>query len=293
VVVKIVKEPLRLLDRPGEEISEISGLASNTSADDLLRLHHGFADGYDAVVRSGQPRAAFEMLLVRLARRPPLVPIDVLVERLSRLERRLSSPAPPRAPVSSRAPTSAPPTRPAFSGHARESDSGPRKRTEPSDERKEPPAEGRRVPRAPPEIVASPGSEPDLESVFRSLVGRVAAVRPELAAKLEHAVLIEAGAGRVVLAWPPDSMFGKLVAEADPTALIERAASELFGTPTQIVHELDSPRTQGRKTLSHLEAEARELRRKDAYERVRHHPRVEEALEIFGARVRDVRLSGS
>jgi hypothetical protein len=121
----------------------------------------------------------------------------------------------------------------------------------------------------------------------------VAALRPELAAKLEHSVLIEAAAGRVVLAWPPDSMFGTLVAAPEPTALIERVAGELFAAPTKIAHELDSPRTEGRKTLSHLEAEAREQRRRDAYERVRHHPRVEEAVEIFGARVRDVRLAGN
>jgi DNA polymerase-3 subunit gamma/tau len=290
-VAKVVKEPARLLDRPAEEVSEISALASKTSADDLLRLHHGFADGYDAVVRSGQPRSAFEMLLVRLARRPPLVPVDVLVERLSRLERRLGGAAPPpRAPQAARTPpTSAPPTRPAFGGNAREADAGPRKRPEPNDERKEPPAEARRPPPPPPE----PAAELDLESVFRELVGRVAAQRPELAAKLEHSVLIEAASGRLVLAWPPDRMFGKLVAEAEPTALVTRVASELLAAPTKVVHELDSPRTQGRKTLSHLEAEAREQRRKEAYERVRHHPRVEEAVEIFGARVRDVRLSGT
>ena len=67
-------------------------LAEATDADDLIRLHQGFSQGFDDVVRSGQPRAALEMLLVRLARRPPLFPIDELLRRLAALEQRLGAP---------------------------------------------------------------------------------------------------------------------------------------------------------------------------------------------------------
>src|SRR5690606_18123097 len=57
--------------------------------DDLLRLHQGFSQGYDDVVRAAFPRAALEMLLIRLSQRPPLVPIDDLLDRLVQLEKRL------------------------------------------------------------------------------------------------------------------------------------------------------------------------------------------------------------
>jgi len=45
----------------------VKDLASSSQADDLVRLHHGFSQAFDDVVRSAQPRAALEMLLVRLA----------------------------------------------------------------------------------------------------------------------------------------------------------------------------------------------------------------------------------
>ena len=318
VVARVVKDPKQLIDRPEEETREVSELASQVTPDDLLRLHHGFAEGYDTVVKSGHPRSALEMLLVRLSRRPPLVPVDALIERLSRLERRLSQPG-PRPPAASRNPPTAPPTRPAFSGRTREAETGARPRPDSADDRKEPPVEAsaasvrpqagnepRSVPRprngsergpvsvrreAPPSPTAT---SPDLDALFRELVGRVAAQRAELAAKLEHAVLVEASAEKgLVLGWPPDSVFASLVGTPEYMALLERLASELLGRPTPVSHEHDSARAQGRKTLSHLEAEAREQRRKEAYERIRRHPRVEEAVEIFGARVRDLRLAGS
>ena len=103
VVAKMCKDPADLLDLADEERADVKVLSERTSGDDLVRLHQGFSGGYDDVVRSGQARAALEMLLVRLARRPALIPIDDLVNRLAALEKRLGGgPAaalkPPRPP---------------------------------------------------------------------------------------------------------------------------------------------------------------------------------------------------
>ncbi len=97
VVAKVCKEPATLLDLADEEVRDVTTLAEATSADDLIRLHQGFSQGFDDVVRSGQPRAALEMLLVRLARRPALLPLDELVRRLAQLEQRLGAPRAPGA----------------------------------------------------------------------------------------------------------------------------------------------------------------------------------------------------
>ena len=85
VVAKVVKEPEALLDLPDGEARDVKQLASGADADDLSRLYHGFSQGFDEVVRSERPRMALEMLLVRLARRPPLLPIDEFVARLAAL----------------------------------------------------------------------------------------------------------------------------------------------------------------------------------------------------------------
>ncbi len=100
VVAKVCKEPDDLLDLADEEAAEVKALAASSQPDDLVRLHHGFSQAFDDTVRSAQPRAALEMLLVRLASRPALVPIDDLIARLVDLERRLSSGGPaPQGPT--------------------------------------------------------------------------------------------------------------------------------------------------------------------------------------------------
>ncbi|MGE3669697.1 MAG: DNA polymerase III subunit gamma/tau, partial [Polyangiaceae bacterium] len=110
VVTKVVPEPSGLLDLADEELRDVKQLAESANADDLIRLHQGFSRGYDEVVRGAAPRAALEMLLVRLARRPALLPVDDLIERLHALERRLS--AAPRGGAVERRPGAPAPSRP-------------------------------------------------------------------------------------------------------------------------------------------------------------------------------------
>jgi hypothetical protein len=65
----------------------------------------------------------------------------------------------------------------------------------------------------------------------------------------------------------------------------------VLGRPTRIVHEQESGRAAGRKTLSRLEAEERERKVREAYDRARRHPRIAEATEILGAKLRDLKLA--
>lgn len=92
VIAKVAEDASGLLDMSDEEAADVKALAARSDTDDLTRLHQGFSRAFDDVVRGGQPRAALEMTLVRLARRPPLLPIDELIRRLGDLERRLGGP---------------------------------------------------------------------------------------------------------------------------------------------------------------------------------------------------------
>jgi DNA polymerase-3 subunit gamma/tau len=99
VVAKVCTEPQarELLDLADEEIADVLALAQKSEADDLTRLFTGLSRGFDEIVKSGQVRAALEMTLVRLARRPTLLPLDDLLGRLADLEKRLATGAPPPA----------------------------------------------------------------------------------------------------------------------------------------------------------------------------------------------------
>ncbi|HSO33873.1 MAG TPA: DNA polymerase III subunit gamma/tau, partial [Labilithrix sp.] len=97
VVAKVCppEKARELLDLADEEVADVVALAQKSEADDLTRLFTGLSKGYDEIVKSGHVRAALEMTLIRLARRPQLLPLDELLARLGELERRLATGAPP------------------------------------------------------------------------------------------------------------------------------------------------------------------------------------------------------
>jgi DNA polymerase-3 subunit gamma/tau len=196
VVAKVCKDPSTLLDLADEEVRDVQQLSEATHADDLIRLHQGFSQGFDDVVRSGQPRAALEMLLVRLARRPPLLPVDELLRRLAALEQRLGAPRaagapqaasqPPRAAQPQPQPQSAPP---APDLRPRSADPRPRevrsvesaRPDAPPDGRKEPPP---RRPEPRPSLEQRPEIDPDFAIPYPEQPGneRKAESRPAPAA---------------------------------------------------------------------------------------------------------------
>jgi DNA polymerase-3 subunit gamma/tau len=89
VVARVCTDTKDLLDMADQEREATVALAKKSSSEDLVRLHQAFSRSFDDIVRSGQPRAALEMVLVRLSTRPQLLPLDELVDKLGDLERRL------------------------------------------------------------------------------------------------------------------------------------------------------------------------------------------------------------
>ncbi|HLV20939.1 MAG TPA: DNA polymerase III subunit gamma/tau [Polyangiaceae bacterium] len=340
VVAKVCKDPGGLLDLADEEKGDVASLAQRTSQDDLLRLHQGFSQGFDDVVRSGQARAALEMLLVRLARRPALIPIDDLITRLSQLERRLgggggtSGPAarpqePRRPPPAAAAPQGAPQRPRGREGHA----AGAGQRAPSGDRRDDPPAgrapeatgraggsAGASTPAGPepwrdapalpaqngsprearpepggPRRDAPPAAErtapaPELLQTWRRIVDGVAVSRPELAAFFEHAAPLSLDAGELVLGWEPGSVFVSEATTPEAQAVLASAAAEALGARPNLRFEQDSAVAAKTLTLAAIGAKQRDEDLKRALADIRQHPRVAEALEIFGARIKDLKV---
>jgi DNA polymerase-3 subunit gamma/tau len=80
----------QLLDLPDQEIAELERQAAGISPDALLDYFKFIAAGDEEVSRSPYPRFALEAALVRLATLSGAAPIAELVERLERLEKKLS-----------------------------------------------------------------------------------------------------------------------------------------------------------------------------------------------------------
>jgi DNA polymerase-3 subunit gamma/tau len=359
VVAKVCGEDARsLLDLADEEVRDVTELAARTDADDLLRLFQGFSRGFDEIVRSGQPRAGLEMTLVRLARRPALLPLDELLARLGELEKRLAggTPTPPRtggpeggarsSPPATRVASQAPPrtssaqpvemtrgslalareplpdaeesitpTPPPTSATVATShsagpeiptpaprsiptaalDSTPTSSQGASNQGATPP---RRAPTSTPPVTARNDESPPPASSFpssnlalwRAILDRVAAVRPPLASILEHAVPIELGPGQVTLGFPPNSFLGAQAAEAEALDLLTREVRAHFGAPTKVALDLSMRSSANATTLAVVSQETRRDALAKARAAVEAHPLVVDAVKLFGAELREVRL---
>jgi DNA polymerase-3 subunit gamma/tau len=310
VVAKVCPEPGALLDLPAEEAREVQALAQGGNADDLIRLHQGFAQGFDDVAKSGQPRAALEMLLVRLSRRPPLVPIDDWVARLSQLERRLGGgggPGPGRErPPTPRAEHDPAPRAPA--ARPREPGSAPpteRAQNEPKEpprvvESARPAPPERAPPSAPARAAASPAPGPaavaplrptaalDPLETWRKLVDHVGIDRPDLSAFLARAAPLEVAPGAVVIAFREDDV--SAVETERNLELVARAASQLLEAPTNVRVVKDDAQMKTRRTLAELSTEEGERQRRAAIAKAKNHPRVTEAVEVLGARIKGLKI---
>lgn len=318
VVAKVCDTPDKFLDLTGEETADVLKLAQASELNDLLRLQRGFANAFDEVVRSGQPKAALEMLLVRLARRPPLIPLDGLVERLAALEKRTGASRagrpnpPPNRPT--RTPDPNTPTqgrmgRPA----ARERSSSPSASApmaEPADEpppaAPEPQAARAPVPTRPKDEAAqaSPAAptppaatDPEasargvrIRAVFRQVIAEVSeSVRPGLRAMLEHAVPLELTDQELVVGFPATDLFPEFLDKQNVQDEI-RAAAARANVGVELRIRTDLRGAPKEETVAGENARLLAEQRRQIIEDAKRHPAVKAARDVLGARIREVHL---
>jgi DNA polymerase-3 subunit gamma/tau len=126
---------------------------------------------------------------------------------------------------------------------------------------------------------------------FRDVVEVVREERPELAAFLEHAAVLASEPGRLILAYEPRSIFAEQVKGRVEVELLTRAATQVLGQATSPEFRFDYSAASGMDTLSADRVRAREARVKKAIADAKNHPTVTEAMELFGARLKDLKLS--
>ena len=292
-----------LLDLADEEMRDVLELAGRAEPDDLSRLFQGFSKAFDDVVKSGQPRMALEMALVRLARRPPLLALDELLSRVGDLERRLGGAPPPGpaprgggggggggrvlgSPASvAPAPVVPNPTSTRTHGALALKVVTPSPAPVAPVAARPPPVA---VPAPPPPAVRK--APPDLD-VWRAVLDRVRASRPALASVLDHAIPLETTAARFVVGFEPSAAFlGARASEPDALEDLTREIRAHFGQPTVVALELSARAPAGMKTIAAMDADRRSAELAKARAVVESHPLVQEAVRIFGAQLRDVKL---
>jgi hypothetical protein len=141
-------------------------------------------------------------------------------------------------------------------------------------------------------VPATASTERDL-GAWRAILDRIRQSRPGLASIFEHAIPLEVGAARVLLGFEPSAAF--LAARASEPEALEEVTREIrahFGGPTQVALDLAAKPMGGVRTVASLDAEVRAQELAKARAAVEGHPIVREAVRLFGAQIRDVKLPG-
>ncbi|MGH7293933.1 MAG: DNA polymerase III subunit gamma/tau, partial [Polyangiaceae bacterium] len=127
--------------------------------------------------------------------------------------------------------------------------------------------------------------------VWRAILDRVRARRPALASVLEHAIPIETSAARVIVGFEPSAAFlGARASEPEALEDLTREIRAHFGAPTQVALDLSARPSAVQKTVATVDAERRSAELAKARAAVENHPLVQEAVRLFGAQLRDVKL---
>jgi hypothetical protein len=113
-----------------------------------------------------------------------------------------------------------------------------------------------------------------------------------MASVLEHAIPLEVRKERVLLGYEQNDLMGIQAAEPESLDVLKRAVSAHFGTSVPVALDRSLRAPQGASVHS-IDAAKRREENQAARAAVEKHPLVQEAIALFGAELRDVRLPSS
>jgi len=250
-----------------EGSATLRDLARSSSYPTLLRVLTFLSEAEGTLRRSDVPSLALEVLLLRLAELPRLVPIEDLLSSGASLPAAPAAAAPPAAPA-------------------------PR----PAEPPRRPTVEARHAPAAPetprfvgltPLEVAEPEPEAaaDAATAFREAVEKRHA---NLGAALDDvSVVVEGKTVRLVLD-PPSPPLAKRLGEPAMKKVLDEAALTVLGSKAAVVVESAEP-AGGDLTAAAAAADPEKLERENLRKRAAADERVRKILDLFGGEIADVK----
>jgi DNA polymerase-3 subunit gamma/tau len=269
-----------------EERERLQPVAAALSEEDLLRIFEVLAKAETDLRLAQDPRVTLEMALLKIVQMQRLLPFAELVARVERLASGVSAPAPAAVARVAAAPppVPAPPT-PAPSRPASAPAAASTARTPPPEEPSHSPVAAAATSTSTAAVAVAEGPE----AILQAMVAQ-AQTRQSLAQPLRSARAREE-AGVLVLEFPPDiSAFADLhsdeyrdlarKASGRPMKIKILAATAEAAAPGSAPDAAGAPPSPDRARQKLMEEAARE-------------PAVQEALDLFGGKVVDVRETKS
>jgi len=263
MVIQLSKVPDKLVDLPEIEIEEMAHQAENVSEAHLSQIFELLYREEVTVRLSSQPRMAMEMVLMKLGRTKPVLPIDTLIEKLDQLKTSFDQ-APPA--VSNDRRTSKPIQREGSKG-----DPSP------------PPVSSSR--QAKPVAELSPDSGDAIQDpavIWERICQQVSKLSPALAASLTGSSLIVKDDNRLEIEVNGGEFNLEMVRRKKNQTRIEQMLGEHFGHQVTVTFRTDSMAGKQRKT--------NKKRSEQLQKQALDHPIVNDALEIFSGKVEKINI---
>ncbi len=270
--------PTGLSEEGAERVREF---ARTTPYATLLRLLSMLSESDGTLRRSDVPALAFEILLLKLAELPRLIPIEeILAGRTGTGGFSSKGPAPVPSPPSKKSSdvAAAPPK------HESRRDPPMRSETEDFSSSDVP----RFVGLTPLEIIPEPVAMPDPAGAFRAAVEKK---HSQLGAVLDDASIRLDGKTILIFLDPPSAVTERRLAEPAMAKVLEEAAVVVLGRGARVAVESVSP-PAGDLTAAAANADPETLERDHLKMKVATDERVKRMMDLFGGEIADVKRDG-
>jgi len=292
LVVERVAPERGLVEGSDAEIQAIRQLAGRTDEARLRRMFRALLKEQEDLTWAPEPFSVLEIALVRLATLPSGGDVEQLLARIDALERRLRGEPPSpgsggdgaASPGRGRRPQSPRPTarRASRAASAQAAPPDPRGTSPGPDEA----AGARGAEPPPPEPLPEEASGAPLPEVFDRLRAFAQQANRGLFAALEGGELLERGPGALRIGLPSALAARRLESRAEE---LEAICARFFGAPVRVSLEVSRPGRETRPRPPEVDPALLQRRRQQALL----HPAVNDAVEILGAEIQEIRSLGS
>jgi DNA polymerase-3 subunit gamma/tau len=282
-----------LIDLPEDEIQELSSQTEKFSLEEIYSLFRSLLTAYDEIARSAFPRLVLEMTLTRVARKKPIFSVEEALEKLRQMEERLSSGQGSPLPASSLQPVLKASPLSLVADSTREDDE-----SSPPEEEEKPLS-----PKADEGEIALPVRE-DSEETPGGLVGEsqdqwkefvqfAKKKKPPFASLLEHGYPLTLNEELLEVGYPHKSFYLERMQEADNRSILSTLCEEFFQRKMRVRVAGMNPHPLSSKHSGNGLEERPGIKNssKNRQEEALNHPLVKEAIDIFGGRVVEIKLT--
>ena len=270
LVAAMGKKVNKLIDLPSGEVDLLVAQA-NTISTAVANQIFDLLFKEDASIRlSAQPKLALEMALIRILQSKPVLPIDVLIDKLDILREEMFADGQP--------PESAAATLNSAINNAKDPSSGSQEKTSAVSSK----SRARRSGTETEESSATSSPAQNSDEVWNRISKIISNKNPSLAANLAKCRLIKIEGHQLEIEVPGNGFTLKMIQREKNMAVLQQVCADVFGSRKEI--------RLAPGTTSDDNYQKKKSRDNDLKKKALSHPLVADAVEIFDGKLIDVKI---